>query len=119
MAQSADRVSAPHPLPSETTGSSPFFCDSWVVGFWRSRPWLAGHRIGKKSLDAFSSRFWIGWVTRCGDKCVHSTCRADRSWRSQEHSADGQTAWLGECDQLHHFIAAGVWDAAPVETELL
>jgi SRSO17 transposase len=25
---------------------------------------------------------------------------------------------LGEYDQLHHFIAAGVWDAAPVETEL-
>src|SRR6266404_4096665 len=52
-----------------------FFCDSWVVGFWRGRPWLAGRRIGKTSLDAFSSRFWIGWVTRRGDKCVHSTCR--------------------------------------------
>src|ERR1700693_2343500 len=26
---------------------------------------------------------------------------------------------LGEYDQLHHFIAAGVWDASPVETELL
>ena len=26
---------------------------------------------------------------------------------------------LGEYDQLHHFVAAGVWDAAPVETELL
>jgi SRSO17 transposase len=26
---------------------------------------------------------------------------------------------LGECDQLHHFIAAGVWDSTPVETELL
>jgi SRSO17 transposase len=26
---------------------------------------------------------------------------------------------LGECDQLHHCIAAGVWDATPVETELL
>ena len=26
---------------------------------------------------------------------------------------------LGEYDQLHHFIASGVWDAAPVETELL
>ena len=26
---------------------------------------------------------------------------------------------LGDYDQLHHFIAAGVWDAAPVETELL
>ena len=25
----------------------------------------------------------------------------------------------GECDQLHHFIAAGVWDASAVETELL
>src|SRR5262249_22798855 len=52
-----------------------FFCDSWVVGFWRGRPWLAGRRIGKKSLDAFLSRFWIGWVTRRGDKCVRSTCR--------------------------------------------
>src|SRR5258708_29351777 len=26
---------------------------------------------------------------------------------------------LGEYDQFHHFIAAGVWDARPVETELL
>jgi len=26
---------------------------------------------------------------------------------------------LGDYDQLHHFIAAGVWDAAPLETELL
>ncbi len=26
---------------------------------------------------------------------------------------------LGECDQLHHFIAAGVWDSAPLEIELL
>lgn len=26
---------------------------------------------------------------------------------------------IGEYDQLHHFIAAGVWDAKPLETELL
>ena len=26
---------------------------------------------------------------------------------------------LGEYDQLHHFIASGIWDAAPVEAELL
>src|ERR1700745_1395216 len=26
---------------------------------------------------------------------------------------------LGACDQLHHFIAAGVWDAGPLEPELL
>src|SRR6202035_3279014 len=25
----------------------------------------------------------------------------------------------GEYDQLHHFVAAGVWDAAPLESELL
>src|SRR6516164_11495372 len=25
----------------------------------------------------------------------------------------------GDYDQLHHFIAAGVWDAEPLETELL
>src|SRR5215467_5214517 len=26
---------------------------------------------------------------------------------------------LGEYDQLHHFVSAGVWDAAPLEKELL
>src|SRR5262244_691236 len=25
----------------------------------------------------------------------------------------------GDYDQLHHFVAAGVWDASPLETELL
>jgi SRSO17 transposase len=25
----------------------------------------------------------------------------------------------GDYDQLHHFVAAGVWDAAPLEKELL
>src|SRR5262245_26290274 len=34
-----------------------FFCDSWVVGFWRGRPWLAGCRIGKTSLNVGSCRF--------------------------------------------------------------
>ena len=39
------------------------------------------------------------------------TARAFSRWRSG--------VALGDYDQLHHFIAAGVWDAAPVETELL
>jgi hypothetical protein len=51
-----------------------FFCDSWAVGFWRGRPWLAGW-IGKASFGVGSSRFWIGWVTKHGDKCAGSTCR--------------------------------------------
>ena len=52
-----------------------FFNDSWVVGFWRGRPWLAGRWIGKKSLDVGLSRFWIGWVIKRGDKCARSTYR--------------------------------------------
>jgi hypothetical protein len=31
--------------------------------------------IGKKSLDVGSSRFWIGWVIKRGDKCARSTYR--------------------------------------------
>src|SRR5947208_13492885 len=97
-----------------------FFCDSWVVGFWRGRPWLVGRRIGKKSLDAFSSRFWVGWVTRRGDKCVHSTCRgrsvlaiarAFSRWRSGLHLANTINCTTS--------LPRGVWDATPVETELL
>jgi hypothetical protein len=36
-------------------------------------------------------------------------------------SIQPMSEWLvaGDYDQLHHFIATGVWDAAPVETELL
>src|SRR6266550_4422843 len=54
------------------------------------RPWQARRRIGKASLGAGSSHSWIAWATRRGDY-----------------------------DQLHHFVAAGVWDSAPLETELL
>lgn len=46
--------------------------------------------------------------------------RTDRTWRSQK-SVQPMAARLapGDYDQLHHFIADGVWDAAPLETELL
>ena len=45
--------------------------------------------------------------------------RSDRAWRSQECSAHGGAACTWRLDQLHHFVAAGVWDAAPLEKELL
>src|SRR5215467_12615250 len=60
---------------SEAGFPNQFFNDSWVVGFWRGRPWLAGRWIGKKSLDVGSSRFWIGWVIKRGGKCARSTYR--------------------------------------------
>src|SRR5262245_12656519 len=43
--------------------------------FWRGRPWLAGRRVGETRSDVGSSRFWIGWVAKHGDKCARSTCR--------------------------------------------
>ena len=39
--------------------------------------------------------------------------------RSQECSADAERLAPGDYDQLHHFVAAGLWDAAPLEKELL
>jgi DDE superfamily endonuclease len=44
---------------------------------------------------------------------------ADRPWRSKSIQPMAERLALGGYDQLHHFIAAGVWDAAPVERELL
>src|SRR5262249_21291194 len=88
--------------------------------FWRGRPWLVGHRIGETSSDVGSSRFWIG----LGHKARRQMCPlyvsgligpGDR--KSVQPMA--KRLALGACDQLHHFIAAGVWDATPVETELL
>src|SRR5262249_15219191 len=52
-----------------------FFGDSWVVGFWRGRPWLSGHLTGRRSSDGFSSRFWLNWVTRRAAKCALCTCQ--------------------------------------------
>jgi len=70
-------------------------------------------------LDAFSSRFWLGWVTRRGDKCplYVSGLIGPGDRKSIQPMAERLAA--GDYDQLHHFIAAGVWDAKPVEAELL
>jgi len=77
------------------------------------QPWLAGHWIGNASLDVGSGRFWIGWVTR-----LYVSGLIGPGDRKSIQPMAKRLA-LGECDQLHHFIAAGVWDASPVETELL
>ena len=46
--------------------------------------------------------------------------RADRAWRSQRvFSRLAARLAPGDYDQLHHFVAAGVWDVAPFEKELL
>ena len=45
-------------------------------------------------------------------------CRADWAGRPQERRADGVAMGPGDYDQLHHFIASGVWNEAPLTEEL-
>src|SRR4030088_3582818 len=67
------------------------------------------------SLEAGSSRSWIAWATRRGGECEGLIGPGDR--KSIQPMAERLAP--GDYDQLHHFVAAGVWDAAPLETELL
>jgi DDE superfamily endonuclease len=96
-----------------------FLCDSWVVGFGGADHGRQGN--GLESGTWAVPHAFCGAAESQGAAPHVSALRfgADRSWRSQEHSADGGTACGWDYDQLHHFIAAGVWDAKPVETELL
>jgi SRSO17 transposase len=82
------------------------FNDSWVVGFWR-----AGHD-GHNVLDGLGHKarrrmcpLYVSGLIGPGDR----------------KSVQPMAARLapGDYDQLHHFIADGVWDAAPLESELL
>ena len=43
------------------------------------------------------------------------------AWASQRSFRPKMAQRLvpGEYDQLHHFVAAGVWDAAPLEADFL
>jgi hypothetical protein len=97
-----------------------FFNDSWVVGFLEG-PTMVGRTLDwKEELGRWLKPF----LDRLGHKARRQMCPlyvsgligpGDR--KSIQPMAERLA--LGEYDQLHHFIAAGVWDSAPVETELL
>src|SRR5258705_7109510 len=106
--------------PCRTASIASATMASWVVGFWRGRPWVAGRRIGRQSFGRFLKPF----LERLGHKARRQMCPlcvsgligpGDR--KSIQPMAERLA--LGEYDQLHQFIAGGVWDATPVETELL
>src|SRR5438874_5385299 len=74
----------------------------------------------KKELGHFLKPFLV----RLGHKARRQRCRLYGSGligpgvrKSIQPIAERLA--LGDYDQLHHFIADGVWDASPVETELL
>src|SRR5436189_4781861 len=87
---------------------------------------LEGPTMGGKTLDWKNelARWLKPFLDRLGHKARRQMCPlyvsgligpGDR--KSIQPMA--RRLALGECDQLHHFIAAGVWDAAPLEAELL
>ena len=97
-----------------------FFCDSWVVGF------LEGPTMVSRTSDwrGELGRWLKPFLDRLGHKARRQMCPlyvsgligpGDR--KSVQPMAERVA--LGDYDQLHHFIAAGVWDAGPVEIELL
>src|SRR6202040_2851034 len=101
-------------------GPNHFFCDSWVVGL------LEGPTMVSRTSDWRDElRRWLNpFLDRLGHKARRQMCPlyvsgligpGDR--KSVQPMAERVA--LGDYDQLHHFIAAGVWDAGPVETELL
>ncbi|WP_420350219.1 transposase [Paenirhodobacter sp.] len=45
--------------------------------------------------------------------------RTDWSWGLQEHAANGREGCGRRHDQLHHFVADGVWRSGPLEVALL
>src|SRR3984893_9222164 len=64
------------------------------------------------------------FLARLGHKARRRMCPlyvAGLTWPAYRRSAQPMAARLvpGDYDQLHHFIADGVWDAAPLEAELL
>jgi SRSO17 transposase len=87
---------------------------------------LEGPTMGGRMSDwkVELERFLKPFLARLGHKARRQMCPlyvsgligpGDR--KSIQPMADRLA--VGEYDQLHHFIAAGVWDAAPLETELL
>src|SRR5439155_23879229 len=89
------------------------------------RPW-EGLTVGGRTSDWKEElgRFLEPFLARLGHKARRQMCPlyvsgligpGDR--KSIQPMAERLA--LGDYDQLHHFIADGVWDAAPVETELL
>ena len=82
------------------------------------RPWGA-----KSSWEDELGRWLEPFLDRLGHKARRRMCplyvRADRSGDRKSVQPMAARIAPGDYDQLHHFVAAGVWDAAPLEAELL
>ena len=94
-----------------------FFDNSWVVGFWRA----AGT---KSNWEDDLGRWLKPFLDRLGHKARRRMCPlyvAGLIGPGDRNSVQPMAERLapGDYDQLHHFVSASVWDAVPLETELL
>jgi hypothetical protein len=90
-----------------------------VVGFWRAdHDWqdLDWRKELERWLRPFLER--LGHKTRRRMCPVYISGLIGPGDRKSIQPMAERIA-LGAYDQLHHFVSAGVWDVAPVETELL
>ena len=85
---------------------------------WRPSPWRAAlpDLMGVPALSSF--------LEKLGHKARRRMCPlyvAGLIGPGDRKSVQPMAERLapGDYDQLHHFVAAGVWDASPLETELL
>src|SRR3954449_3749279 len=96
-----------------------FFCDSWVVGF--GGPTMAATN---SNWEDELGRWLKPFLDRLGHKARRRMCPlyvAGLIGPGDRKSVQPMAERLapGDYDQLHHFVSAGVWNAAPLETELL
>src|SRR5258705_269865 len=89
------------------------------------RPW-EGPTMGDRTSDwkEETGRFRKPFLAGLGHKARRQMCPLYvsgliRPGDRKSIQPMAERVALGDYDQLHHFIADGVWDAAPVETELL
>ena len=96
-----------------------FFNDLWVVGIWRAGD--GGNNVG---LEDELGRWLEPFLERLGHRSRQRMCPlyvAGLIGPGDRKSVQPMAERLapGDYDQLHHFVAAGVWKEAPLETELL
>jgi SRSO17 transposase len=94
------------------------FADSWSVGF------VEADAVGSSNWGDELERWLQPFLARLGNKTRRRMCPlyiAGLIGPGERKSIQPMAERFapGNYDQLHHFIAAGVWDAAPLEAELL
>src|SRR4030088_1212453 len=96
-----------------------FFNDSWVVGLWRADH--GGHDVGLGRRAWALAQAVSGRLGKQGTAADVSTLRggADRSWRSQERSADGGAACVTITGTSPRATFAGAAINPPLWTECL